>query len=110
MYGVVKKLPFVRGFTYSTPPYHIGSVLENQIGLQIFRVMSKYVLWKSRKNYVTEEIQGYIRVLAETQICVKPNTLVIANNMGFHRRGEFTCDTPRKALLINFRNSEKPVW
>ncbi|QQS42027.1 MAG: hypothetical protein IPM63_03515 [Acidobacteriota bacterium] len=43
----------------------------------------------------------------ETQFCVRPNTLLIANNMGFHRRGEFNCSTPREALLISFRNSER---
>lgn len=45
--------------------------------------------------------------IEETQVCVEPNTLVVANNMGFHRRGEFLNGTPRKALLINFRNSER---
>src|SRR5215831_13229501 len=29
--------------------------------------------------------------IVETQFPVKANTLVAANNMGFHRRGEFTC-------------------
>jgi hypothetical protein len=43
----------------------------------------------------------------ETKFCVGPNTLVIANNMGFHRRGEFTSETPREALLINYRNEER---
>ena len=43
----------------------------------------------------------------ETKLCVEPNTLVIANNMGFHRRGEFTSETPREALLINYRNEER---
>ncbi len=304
MYKLIKNIPFVRGFTYATPPYHIGSVTENRIGLQLFRTTSKYALWKLRGRQMSEEIKSHIRTLerdgvlviedflpqnqfedirrefekanenidlapykgdrnsklfrtqlsvaespekftsiikhfqknemlkkiasavirrkiekdpdirldtyqnlneagfdndienilhadlhtstvkmffylnevnetngafiyakgshkltierlkyeyelsirqakmkkglkiqdallsrrgkevrniiaptqlsnmgvAETQVCVKPNTLVIANNMGFHRRGEFSCGTPRKALLINFRNSEKPVW
>jgi hypothetical protein len=48
--------------------------------------------------------------VSETQICVKPNTLVIANNMGFHRRGEFTGSEPRKALLVNYRNAEPAFW
>lgn len=303
MYKLLRSTPFVRGFTYKTAPYHVGSVAENRVGLQIFRTISKYLLWKSRRGFVTEDIQDYLRVLeedgilliensltedqfaavasefekanegikplpyknaanaklhrtqlpvsespefasttklfreneilnkiaaavikrkitkrpdvlldtyqnlnnegfdndienilhadlhtstvkmfyylddvnenngafiyakgshkltverlkyeyefsvrqakmkkglkisdsltsargdemrniitpaqlekmgvTETQICVKPNTLVIANNMGFHRRGEFSSDLPRKALLINYRNSEKAVW
>ncbi len=44
----------------------------------------------------------------ETQICVKGNTLVIANNMGFHRRGEFPSERPRKSIQINYRYLEKP--
>ena len=44
----------------------------------------------------------------ETQMCVKANTLVIANNMGFHRRGEFSSYRPRKAVQINYRYLEKP--
>ena len=43
----------------------------------------------------------------ETKFCVEPNTLVIANNMGFHRRGEFTSEIPREALLINYRSEER---
>ena len=44
----------------------------------------------------------------ETQMCVKANTLVIANNMGFHRRGEFPSSRPRKTIQINYRYLEKP--
>lgn len=46
--------------------------------------------------------------IQETQICVKANTLVIANNMGFHRRGEFTSDRPRKTIQLNYRYLEVP--
>lgn len=45
--------------------------------------------------------------IEETQFCVAPNTLLIADNMGFHRRGEFHGSEPRKALLINYRKTEK---
>lgn len=58
------------------------------------------------RNAISAELYKQMDV-DETQLCVKPNTLVIANNMGFHRRGEFTCSTPREALLISFRNSER---
>ncbi|MCO6512768.1 MAG: hypothetical protein J5I65_18440 [Aridibacter famidurans] len=58
------------------------------------------------RNVISPELYRQMNV-EETQICAKPNTLVIANNMGFHRRGEFTSSTPREALLISFRNSEK---
>jgi len=44
----------------------------------------------------------------ETQMCVKANTLVIANNMGFHKRGEFPSSLPRKTIQINYRYLETP--
>ena len=47
--------------------------------------------------------------LVETSITANPNTLVVANNMGFHRRGEFAVGKERKALLINYRNAERAL-
>ena len=61
------------------------------------------------RNTISNAVLERMKV-SETQICVKPNTLVVANNMGFHRRGEFTCERPRKALLINYRNAEPLYW
>ncbi|MCM3874383.1 MAG: phytanoyl-CoA dioxygenase family protein [Pyrinomonadaceae bacterium] len=51
--------------------------------------------------------QEYARTLVETSICGKANTLVIANNMGFHRRGNFANGNTREMALINFRRYEK---
>ena len=48
--------------------------------------------------------------LVETPICGKANTLVIANNVGFHRRGDFTSRTPRQTVLLNFRHLQRPFW
>lgn len=59
------------------------------------------------RNIISPENRRRMNIF-ETQICVKPNTLVVTNNMGFHRRGEFTTNEPRKALLINYRNAEQP--
>lgn len=61
------------------------------------------------RNIISPENERRMNI-SETQICVKPNTLVIANNMGFHRRGEFTAGEPRKALLVNYRNAEPTFW
>lgn len=69
-------------------------------------------LWERRVNEVRNVIkpENWSRMkISETQMCVEPNTLVIANNMGFHRRGAFTSSEPRKALLINYRNVEPAV-
>lgn len=35
-----------------------------------------------------------------------PNTLVLSNNAGFHRRGEFEANERRAILLVNFRKHE----
>jgi hypothetical protein len=48
--------------------------------------------------------------LVETRICGKANTLIIANNVGFHRRGDFTSRTPRRTVLLNFRHLQRPFW
>jgi hypothetical protein len=40
--------------------------------------------------------------IAERSTCAKANTLVIANTMGFHRRGEFQPDTTRNLLMLRF--------
>ncbi len=61
------------------------------------------------RNIIRPVLREKMRV-RETQICVAPNTLVIADNMGFHRRGEFSGKNARKALLINFRKEEKLFW
>lgn len=48
--------------------------------------------------------------LTETAIAGKANTLVIANNVGFHRRGDFTSKVPRRTVMINFRHLQRPFW
>lgn len=62
---------------------------------------------KEIRNIIHPKHREKMRI-TETQISVKPNTLVIANNMGFHRRGEFTSDKPRKSVQVNFRYLERP--
>lgn len=59
-----------------------------------------------KRNKISESYRSKMKIV-ETQICGKPNTLVIANNMGFHRRGEFTSERPRKTILLNFRHLEE---
>jgi hypothetical protein len=46
--------------------------------------------------------------IVETQFPVKANTLVAANNMGFHRRGEFSSTAERISVVINFRHLQRP--
>jgi hypothetical protein len=58
-----------------------------------------------KRNIISESSLRKMNAV-ETSICGKANTLVIANNMGFHRRGEFTSDQPRATILLNFRHLE----
>ena len=60
------------------------------------------------RNIVRPEHRRRMKI-EETQLCVEANTLVIVNNMGFHRRGEFRPGQTRKALLINYRNAEPVI-
>ena len=60
------------------------------------------------RNIIRPEHRRRMKI-EETQLCVDANTLVIVNNMGFHRRGEFSPDRTRKAVLINYRNAEPAI-
>lgn len=57
---------------------------------------------QTTRNIIPREVLDRLNA-SESQICGGPNTLVIANNMGFHRRGEFHGSKPREVLLLNFR-------
>ncbi len=39
-----------------------------------------------------------------TPMIGKSNTLVIANTMGFHRRGDYLTTTPRQLIIMNYRD------
>ena len=60
------------------------------------------------RNIVDPRLRSRMRI-TESQVAVKKNTLVIANNMGFHRRGEFSSEVPRRSIQINFRYLEQPL-
>ena len=61
---------------------------------------------KEFRNLINPKYREAMNV-KETQMCVKGNTLVVANNMGFHRRGEFPSSRPRKTIQINYRYLEE---
>lgn len=89
---------------------------EYDLSIRQAKLKSKKNVDKSFLSKRGDEVRNIIKPehfakmkVNETQVCVKKNTLVIANNMGFHRRGEFIDSTPRKSLLINYRNSERPI-
>ncbi len=61
----------------------------------------------NKRNIVSEKCRRSMKIV-EKSICGKANTLVIANNMGFHRKGEFTDESARETILLNFRHLERP--
>jgi len=47
--------------------------------------------------------------ISEKSLEASANSLVIANTMGFHRRGKFYTNTPRKIVHIDFRRALYPL-
>ncbi len=48
--------------------------------------------------------------LREQPITCAPNTLVVVNNRGFHRRGELAAGERRRSLWVNFYPYQRPVY
>lgn len=48
--------------------------------------------------------------LVETPILTEPNTLVISNNFGFHRRGHFAPGAVREQIRLVFHYLEEPFY
>jgi hypothetical protein len=102
LYQIAKRLPVVRGLTYQVPPYFVGSVIENRLGLQVFRMLSKHLAWSLRSVSVAREFAGHLEILERdgvTQINdfltpevfaqVKTEMMNAAENMTFNpTRGE----------------------
>ena len=57
------------------------------------------------RNIMSEEQRKAMGVV-ETQFVGPGNTLIVTNNIGFHRRGEFEPNQTRETLLVNFRSVE----
>lgn len=62
-----------------------------------------------RRGVIAEKYLRRMHI-TETPVCGRANTLVVANNMGFHRRGEFTGAASRETILLNFRHFERCFW
>lgn len=57
----------------------------------------------SHERIILEPAENEALNIKESPITGPANTLVIANTMGFHRRGEFEPGTIRKWILFNYR-------
>lgn len=75
VYNLAKATPFVRGFAYEVSPYHTGSVLENKLGLQIFRSLGKNFAWHLRKSRIVPGIETYLEDLQRDGLLLIPNFL-----------------------------------
>ncbi len=56
------------------------------------------------RNIVTESQKKALNI-GETYYPGKENTMIMSNNRGFHRRGEFSKGTTREIILISYRYS-----
>jgi hypothetical protein len=61
------------------------------------------------RNVIRPEHAAAMNIV-ESPVCGRANTLIIANNMGFHRRGDFSSSTPRETILLNFRHLQRQFW
>jgi hypothetical protein len=59
-----------------------------------------------RRSYIPMVGEAFLRrqALVEEAMSGRRNTLIIANNQGLHRRGDFTTTDPRHLLIIDFRD------
>lgn len=75
LYGLAKRVPGVRGLTHKNPPYFVGSVIENRLGLQVFRTLGKNIAWHLRQSHVAPEVREYVDILNRDGVLVIPNFL-----------------------------------
>ncbi len=61
-------------FHYKTS-YHRGGVLLNRLGLQVFRLGAKHIVWMLRRWSVTEDVRCYVDELMRGGVVVIPNFL-----------------------------------
>ena len=58
-----------------------------------------------KRNIISADQRKAMHI-EETQFTGPANTLIVTNNIGFHRRGEFEPNQTRETLLVNFRTAE----
>lgn len=58
-----KKIPILRGFAYQSTPYQVGSVIENRLGLQVFRVLGKHFVHQFRSGISHPEFRQTIETV-----------------------------------------------
>ncbi len=103
LYRIAKNVPLLRGLTHQECPYHTGSVIENRLGLQLGKMLGKYMAWRLRKSRVTTDIQDHVNVLRRDGVLVIPDFLT---DEDFSRiREEFERARPELAF-VRFKEVE----
>lgn len=59
----LRAVPFARGFTFETTPYHVGSVWEHRLGYQMLRILSGNALNGLRTGAVPEQLKTQFQQL-----------------------------------------------
>jgi hypothetical protein len=101
LYSFAKKIPLVRVFTHKVPPYHIGHVIENRLGLQVARVVGRRICWNLRRSQLTADVAEYLNVLERDGILVLSDFL--PNEVFSGIREEFESSRPYLTFK-KFRN------
>ncbi|MDQ3071786.1 MAG: phytanoyl-CoA dioxygenase family protein [Bacteroidota bacterium] len=83
---------------------YITSILRTRLtrGDKSFRPEQVDMKAGQLRNIISDKQRKEMGV-KESYITGKANTLILSNNLGFHRRGEFKPNTIRELILVNFR-------
>ena len=73
----------------------------NEKRIEIENELSKNKVLKNENFYVNEDHLKTLNIY-EKPIIVSPNSLVISDNIGFHKRGEMHHGFSRKQIRISF--------
>ena len=88
-------------FNNSPYIYCPGSNIMNEKRIEIENELSKNKVLKNENFYVNEDHLKTLNIY-EKPIIVSPNSLVISDNIGFHKRGEMHHGFSRKQIRISF--------
>src|SRR5262245_61663541 len=75
LYNLARKFPFIRSLNRTVPPYHTGSVIENRLGLQVFRTIGRHIKRRLRTRIVTADIKQSVDILEKDGILACENFL-----------------------------------
>lgn len=72
---VAGRLPMMHGLRHSSPPYQLGSVLENRAGYQVIRTLGERLRWLARPCPAHTELPPWLETLERDGVVVIPDFL-----------------------------------